>query len=361
MEKTQTHSLISRMGFGELPNGQATEMVCLRNEKGTEVRISNYGLTIVNFLVNDKSGDQRDIILGCDTITDYYHQQAYLSCIIGRYGNRIANGSFEINGEHFQLPLSLPPHTLHGGTKGFHSRIWRIKKAELINRIPTAIFELQSPDGDEGWPGNLTSEVTVSLDNENNLKWDMQAVCDKDCHINMTHHAYFNLTGNSADTLESHEFKLHSNRITEVDEEAIPSGEIVDVSHSGLDFTEFKSVQSAYNSNDSRVKMASGVDHCFVFETENTGLLKLMAEAKEQSSGLHLKTYSTQPGVQFYTGQFMSGTPARGGTEYGTNGGFCFEPQHFANSPNQSNFPSTLIPAGQTYNQTIIYSVETTE
>lgn len=352
-----THALISKMSYGSFSDGQNAELVCFRNSSGTEVRITNLGLTIVNFFVMDRNGISRDIICGCDSAEDYFHQQAYLSSIVGRYANRIAHGKFKIGDQQYQLPLSLPPHTLHGGKSGFHRKLWRIRKAELIDQIPTAIFELIDEDGSEGWPGEQTTVITISLNDDNELKIDMQAQCTKDCHINLTHHAYFNLTGDINDDLSSHEFKLNTQLITEVDHEAIPTGEIVDISETALDFKTFKSPYEALNSEDDRVKRAGGVDHNFVYKTENTSQLMEMAQAQESNSGLRLTVYSTQPGMQFYTGQFMSGTPARGGKEYAAHGGFCFEPQHFADTPNKPKFPSTLIKAGEQYQQTMIFKV----
>lgn len=340
--------------------GRETKKIILINKHGTEVHFCNLGLTLLNFFVNDQNGHKTNIVLGCDTLKDYEEQTGYLGAFIGRYGNRIHNGEFSLGDASFSVSNNEEGRThLHGGHIGFDKVIWNISSAEVIHGVPTLVAEYFSPDKEEGYPGNLNCKITITLSESNELNFELRAVSDSDTHVNLTHHGYFNLTGETNHSLDEHQFRIHSDEVTEVDSNCIPTGKYVSVTDTILDFSEFKSVSSVIHSKDPLVVSQRGIDHNFVFKKENSNKEVKMAEVYNPNNGITLTVSSDQPGVQFYTAQHLQGAPARDKQTYNSYTGFCLEPQHFPDSPNHSHFPSTLLKAGDEYYYNFKFAIDT--
>jgi len=350
-------ALVSRSLYGTVQHphdqGKQAELICLRNDQGTEVSLCNWGLTLTSFTLLDKHQQATNILLHCDHLADFERQCASLNAIVGRYGNRIAEGKLPVGDQIHQVTVNLPPHHLHGGEVGFSKVLWHIRKAEIVEGVPTAILEYQAKDGEEGFPGNLFCQITVQLHHDNELRFTLTAEPDADTHVNLTHHAYFNLSGQFNQPLDQHLFKIHSQQITEVDADGIPTGELTKISQTPLDFSEFKTLD--LDSQHPLMTRADGFDHNFVFKTRNSSDAQVMVEVKNPDNGICLTLTSTQPGMQFYSGQYLGGTPGPDGQIYESYRGFCLEPQHFPDTPNHSHFPTTLVRKGEKYQQVFSY------
>lgn len=325
------------------------------NALGSELVISSYGLTIQNYLVKDKSDNETDIVLGCAGVAGYIKQTKYIGSIVGPFANRIAQGKMPTGNQQHLLSQNSFPHHLHGGEQGLNTAVWLFDSisSNASHCCVTAILWREA--GIDGYPGNTEFRVKFVFLNDNSLEISVEASCDADTHINLTHHTYFNLTGMEKGDLNSHLFRVHSNKITEVNEEGIPTGKIMDVTGMDLDFSSYKVWQDALSSNSKLVKNQKGIDHNYVFKQENNKQLRLMAEAFNPANGIKLEVSSTQPGMQFYSGQHLGGQLGRNQEIINDYSGFCFEPQHFPDTPNQPEFPSTLIKANELYSEKIVY------
>lgn len=352
----KSKSLIEMKDFGATPNGDV-QLYTLQNSQGMTVRITNYGGIVQSIVLPDKDGVSRDVVLGFDNIEGYLTTHPYFGAIVGRYGNRIAKGKFSIDDKVFNLVTNNGPNHLHGGTIGFDKVIWEAK--EVFDGSGDAKLELHydSEDGEEGYPGNLSVTVSYQLNESNQLIIDYKAFTDKATHVNLTNHSYFNLNGNDSGDILTHELKLKASKYTPVDESLIPIGKIVDVARTPFDFSNFTKINRFLNDDHEQIAFGGGYDHNFVLDEPS--LEVPFATVRSEKSGIQMKVFTTEPGVQFYTGNFLDGSNVgKGGTAYQERSGFCLETQHFPDSPNQPNFPSTLLKPSEAYKSTTIYKFQ---
>lgn len=343
---------ITQHSFGNTPEGCSVKLYTLVNDANLEVKITNYGGTIVSTRAPDRDGAFADIVLGFENLAGYLQEQPYLGALIGRYANRIAQGKFTLNGTEYILAQNNGSNHLHGGLKGFDKVIWQANPFESADGIGLALT-YESAAGEEGYPGTLGVRVVYTLTNEQALRIDYMATTDQDTIVNLTNHTYFNLAG-SGDIL-NHEVTLNAEQFTPVNEDLIPTGELRSVAGTPMDFTEAAVIGARIDQPDEQLHFAGGYDHNWVLNNPD-GRLKLAATVVEPTSGRVLETYTTQPGLQFYTGNFLDGTLiGKNGRPIHKRSGFCLETQHFPDSPNQPNFPSTVLKPGKVYTQTTIY------
>ena len=338
--------------FGTTKEGTPVNLYTLRNAKGMEARICNYGGIVVSLKVPDRNGQLGDVVLGYDTLADYLKETPYFGALIGRYGNRIARGKFTLKGQLYTLATNNGPNALHGGIKGFDKVVWEAKSYQG-HRGPTLELHYLSKDGEEGYPGNLNVTATYTLTEDNGLRLDYTAKTDKDTVLNLTQHSYFNLAG-KGDIL-GHEVMMYADRFTPVDDTLIPTGELRPVKGTVFDFTTPTTIGARIEQPDQQLKFGKGYDHNWVFD-KTIGHLTLLARVTEPTTGRVLEVFSTEPGLQFYSGNFLDGTlKGKGGTVYNFRNGFCMEPQHFPDSPNKPNFPSVVLKPDEVYKNTIVY------
>jgi aldose 1-epimerase len=344
---------ISKKPFGTV-DGQAVELYTLKNGNGVQASITTYGGIVTSFLVPDKTGKISDIVLGYDNVDGYVKSSPYFGCLVGRYGNRIAKGKFTLNGQTYTLATNNGPNALHGGLKGFDKVVWKAVKAEVGPDGPRLELNYVSKDGEEGYPGTLNVTAVYTLTSDNAIKLDYTATTDKDTVVNLTQHSYFNLRGHG--DVNGHVVQINADKFTPVDSTLIPTGELRPVEGTPFDFRKPTPIGARLNSDDEQIKFGNGYDHNWVVSEKATGKLTKQAVVTEPESGRKLEVFSTEPGLQFYGGNFLDGTiTGKGGWTYQFRNGFCMEPQHFPDSPNQANFPSTVLKPGQTYKNTIIY------
>jgi len=341
---------ISKKAFATTPDDQQVDIYTLSNTNGLKAEIITYGGTIKSLYVPDKNGNLADIVLGYDNLDEYINGNTYFGCIIGRYGNRIANGKFTLDDTEYTLATNDGPHHLHGGIKGFDKVVWN---AKVIDAGGSEALKLTytSPDGEEGYPGNLTCTVTYTLTNANELKIQYHATTDKATLINMTNHSYFNLAGFDSGDILSHELEMTADNYLPADETLMPTGEIKSVKETPMDFTK----QSVIGS---RIAQAGGdpvgYDHCYVLNSPDGSLTKA-ACVYEPNTGRIMNVYTTEPGMQFYTGNFLDGSSKGKGVTYNKHAGLCLETQHYPNSPNMESFPSAVLRPGETYSTTTVH------
>lgn len=342
--------------FGTTPEGTPVELFTLRNVSGVEAKISNYGGIVVSLKVPDRSGHYADVVLGYDKLAGYLKETPYFGCLVGRYGNRIARGRFTLEGTTYTLATNNYPNALHGGLKGFDKVVWKAS-AHTTKEGPALELTYVSKDGEEGYPGNLTVKAVYTLTRDNALRLDYTATTDKPTVLNLTQHSYFNLAG-KGDIL-GHVVEMPADRFTPVDSTLIPTGELKSVEGTPFDFRKPTAIGARIGQEDEQLKFGGGYDHNWVFP-KSSGHLSRLAKVTEPTSGRVLEVLSTEPGLQFYTGNFLDGKiTGKGGWNYKYRNGFCMEPQHFPDSPNQPNFPSTVLRPGQTFHSTIIYKFST--
>ncbi len=319
----------------------------LQNGKGIKAVVSNYGATLMELWTPDRSGAAGDVILGFDSLEGYLQKgNPYFGALVGRYANRIANARFTIDGKEYTLAPNDHGNTLHGGLKGFDKVVWTV---DQVNDSSLAL-SYTSPDGEEGFPGSLTAKVVYTVTAENGLKIDYTAISDKKTPVNLTNHAYFNLSAGKDSTILQEELTLYASKYTPVNEALIPTGQLAPVQHTPMDFTKPKTVGKDID----QIK-GGGYDHNFVIDKPDSALAKA-ATVYDPASGRRMDVFTTQPGIQFYTGNFLNGMlTGRDGRKIVRHGALCLETQHFPDSPNQSNFPSSILSPGQTYHQTTIY------
>lgn len=348
----------SQRPYGDLEDGTAVTLVTLANGKGVEVDVISYGGIITRLVTPDASGQPGNIVLALDDLAEYVTSSPYFGAMIGRYGNRIAGGKFTLDGTTYQLPVNDGQNHLHGGDVGFDKKNWDMEPFVKAGSAGV-VLTLVSPDGDQGYPGALDTRVTYELNDENDLDIRFSATTDKPTIVNLTHHSYFNLTG-AGDILD-HQLMIPAAHFTPVGAGLIPTGELRPVAGTPFDFRETKAIGADIEADDAQLKLGLGYDHNFVVKEEVDDELVLAARVTEPGSGRVLEVWSVEPGVQFYSGNFLDGTLEGDGRVYAHRSGFCLEPQHFPDSPNQPDFPSTVLRPGETYETRIVYRFSTTE
>ncbi len=346
---------ITKTTFGRTQEGQSVDLYTLTNANGMIVKITNYGGIVTSLMVPDKNGKLDDVVLGFDTFEKYLAGHPYFGAIVGRYGNRIAKGKFILNGVEYKLATNNGENHLHGGIKGFDKVVWKAEQIKEENEVGIKLSYL-SKDGEEGYPGNLSCVVIYTLTNNNELKIQYEAETDKPTPINLTHHSYFNLKGVDSSgfgNILGHVLTIHADRFTPVDEGLIPTGELKSVKDTAMDFTRAKAIGE-------RIKeVKGGYDHNYVLNNWD-GSLRLAASVFEPTSGRVMDVLTTEPGIQFYSGNFLDGSiTGKNGTIYNKHDGFCLETQHFPDSPNQAAFPSAILEPGKKYTHTTIYRFRT--
>jgi aldose 1-epimerase len=343
---------LKRAPFGKSRDGQVVDLYMLTNGAGMEVAITNYGGIVVSVKTPDRRGQLADVVLGFDNFEGYLQNVPYFGALIGRYGNRIAAGRFALNGREYHVPQNNGPNSLHGGLKGFDKQVWNAKEIRNTD-APALELTYLSKDGEEGYPGNLSATVTYSLTPKNELKIDYAATTDKETVVNLTNHSYFNLAGEGQGNVLSHVVMINADRFTPVDSTLIPTGELKSVEGSPFDFRKPTPIGARISNKNQQLQFGKGYDHNLVL---NGSGLRLAARVNDPSSGRVMEVLTTEPGLQFYTGNFLDGTvPGKGRNAYGARSAFCMETQHFPDSPNHPSFPSTALKPGQRYQSTTVY------
>ena len=347
---------IRKESFGKTAGGQQVDLYTLSNNKGMEAAITNFGATVVALKVPDRAGKAADVVLGFDTLEGYEKGTAYFGATIGRYGNRIGGGKFSIEGKTYTLPKNNGNNTLHGGIVGFDKKVWKLR--EIASKDSESLeMSYLSADGEEGFPGNLSVKVVFTLPmDRNELKIDYQATTDKDTVLNLTNHSYFNLAGEGNGDILDHVLTLHAKQFTPVDQTLIPTGELRDVAGTPLDFTNATAIGKRINDSYEQLIFGKGYDHNWVLASGGAKGLTPAAEAYDPKSGRKLEVLTTEPGVQFYSGNFLDGSAkGKGNKAYGQRAAFCLETQHFPDSPNHSNFPSTLLKPNSVFHSQTVF------
>jgi len=350
----EAQATLSKEKFGQTVDGHVVDIYTLRNRGGIEVKITNYGGIITSLKVPDRDGKFADIVLGFDNLDSYLKGDPYFGALIGRYGNRIAKGRFTLNGVEYKLAVNNGENHLHGGIKGFDKVVWDAKPVKVPNGVALQLSYL-SKDGEEGYPGNLAVKVLYRLTNQNQLLIAYSATTDKDTVVNLTSHSYFNLAGQGNGDILNHQMFINANRFTPTDAGSIPTGELKSVTGTPFDFTKTTAIGARINQDDEQLKLAKGYDHNFVLNGR-AGTMRQAATVYESTSGRVMEIWTDQPGVQFYTGNFLDGTlTGKDGKVYQQRYGFCLETQHYPDSPNKPSFPTTVLRAGQRYHTVTIH------
>ncbi|MBN2591735.1 MAG: galactose mutarotase [Sedimentisphaerales bacterium] len=353
----QKGASITKDSFGQMPDGTDVDIYTLVNKNGNEVRITNYGGIIVSLKVPDKDGNLGDVMLGRDSVEDYIENNSpYFGALIGRYGNRIGKGTFELDGKTYTLAKNNGENHLHGGNVGFDKVLWDAKKI-VVKGCPGLELTYFSKDGEEGYPGNLTVTVKYIWTNKNELKIEYTANTDKPTVVNLTSHGYFNLSG-KGDIL-GHELMINAEKMTPVDSGLIPTGEVKEVAGTPFDFRALKTIGKDIAADDQQIEYGPGYDHNFVLD-KAFGEMSLAAEVYDPSTGRDMEVWTTEPSLQFYSGNFLDGTiTGKYGQVYNKHAALCLESQHNPDSPNQPGWPTTTLRPKQTYRTTTIYKFST--
>jgi len=350
--ETKAKMDVQKQGFGQLPDGQEVELYVLTNAAGIKARVMTYGATLVSLEVPDRDGNFADITLGCDSLEGYLSASPYFGATVGRYANRIAKGKFTLNGVEYTLAQNNGENHLHGGIQGFDKVIWDAEPVRTEEAVGVKFVYL-SKDGEEGYPGNLTCTVTYLLTDNDELRISYEAETDKSTPVNLTHHSYFNLEGQGSGDILDHELMIDADKYTLVDEGLIPTGEIRSAADSPMDFTTPHAIGERID------QVEGGYDHNFVLRGGG-GTLSLAARVYEPDSGRVMEIHTTEPGIQFYSGNFLDGSiTGKSGKVYHKHYGFCLEPQHFPDSPNKPNFPSTILRPGDRYMSLTVFKFST--
>ena len=341
---------VTKKDFGKTADGHPVELYTLTNANGMTAGIMTYGGTLVTLTAPDRAGKFGDVILGLDDVASYEKGTAYFGALIGRYGNRIGKAQFTLDGKTYKLPANDNGNTLHGGTRGFDKRVWTAKPGA------GAALELTyvSKEGEEGFPGTLTAKLVYSLTDKNEIKIDYTATTDKTTVVNLTNHTYFNLAGPGEGTILNHEVAINASRFTPVDSGLIPTGELRLVKGTPFDFHNPTAIGARIDQNDEQLKFGKGYDHNWVLDRNGAGLSGA-AVVHEPKTGRVMEVWTTEPGLQFYTGNFLDGSLKGKGQTYTHRGGFCMETQHYPDSPNKPGFPTTTLKPGETYRTTTLY------
>jgi aldose 1-epimerase len=348
---------ISSESWGEV-DGEAVTLYTLTNANGMEVKITNYGGIITSVVVPDRDGEMENVTLGFTSLDEYVAGHPYFGTITGRYANRIARGTFDIDDENFYLALNNGPNSLHGGDIGFDKHVWAAEEVSGEGEVGVTLSRV-SPDMEEGYPGNLDVSVTYTLTDNDEIRIDYHATTDEPTHVNLTNHAYWNLAGEGSGSAEDHELTLMASNYTPVDENLIPTGEIAPVAGTPLDFTTPHPIGERVRDDFEQLVIGRGYDHNFVLDRSSPDETTLIVAARvvEPASGRTLEISTTEPGIQFYSGNFLDATEVGGaGKMYRQGDGFALETQHFPDSPNQPDFPSTLLEPDEEFNSTTVYA-----
>jgi aldose 1-epimerase len=339
--------------FRDTVDGKPTGLYLLKNKNNVQAAFTNYGARVVSLIMPDKNGNKTDIILGYDSIGKYVHQpESFFGAIVGRYGNRIAKGKFKLGGTTYPLAINNPPNSLHGGKKGFGSSVWDGKQLDS-NSVE---FTYLSKDGEEGYPGNLHVKVVYTLTDSNELKIDYTATTDKATVLNLTNHSYFNLNGQGNGTIDNQLLQINADSYTPVDSTLIPTGKIEPVAGTPLDFRQPTAIGARIGADNTQLKYGKGYDHNFVLNPNKGSGLNLAATVLGDQTGIFMEVYTREPGIQFYSGNFMTGSnPLKNGKKDDHRGALCLETQHYPDSPNQPAFPSTELKPGKVYQTETVY------
>ena len=347
----QRENRVTREAFGSV-SGTPVEVFTLTNARGVEIRAMTYGAIITSIRIPDRKGVMADVALGFDDLQGYLGEHPYFGAVVGRYGNRIGGARFSLNGQTYQLAANNGPNHLHGGVRGFDKYVW---SAEPIAGMTGIAFTRVSPDGEEGYPGTLKVRVSYVLTDANDLEIEYQAATDKATPVNLTQHTYFNLAGQGTGTILDHELTINADRFTPVGDTLIPTGVLAPVEGTPMDFRRPTKVGARIDASTEQIRFGRGYDHNWVLNRKGDGL-QLAARVVDSASGRTLEVSTTEPGVQFYTGNFLDGTlKGKGGVGYPRRGGLCLETQHFPDSPNQPSFPTTILQPGATYRSKTVW------
>jgi aldose 1-epimerase len=345
-EKAGTKAGITKSDWG-ITDGKQVHLFTLTNKKGTQIKISDYGGTITSWMVADKKGNSSSIVLGFDSLSGYLAKPPYFGATIGRYGNRIANGKFKIGNDIYTLATNNGKNALHGGLKGFDKVLW--EALPVVDSVASLTLSYTSKDGEEGYPGNLKTSVTFRLSDDDELTIEYNAETDKPTPINLTNHSYFNLTGDASNNILDHVLMINADHYTPVDSTLIPTGEIKSVKGTPFDFTSLEKIGSRIN------EVQGGYDHNFVLNKKDSSL-QLAATLSDSISGRKMEVFTTEPGLQFYSGNFLNGSiKTSDGKPINQHAALCLETQHFPNSPNEPSFPSTILKPGEKYHTVTKY------
>jgi aldose 1-epimerase len=346
---------VQRASFGALPTGEAVDVITIGNARGTEVRVATYGGVIQSLRAPDRDGQLDDIVLGYDNLDGYLQNSPYFGAIIGRYGNRIAHGRFTLDGTTYTLATNNGPNHLHGGRRGFDKVVWKCAPFAQ-NGVSGAVFTHTSPHGDEGYPGTLAVQVAYALNDRDELSIDYRATTDRPTVVNLTQHSYFNLAGAGRGDVLGHDLTLNAVHYTPVDETLIPLGALAPVAYTPFDFRTPARIGARIRDGDVQLARGGGYDHNFVLKPSTGNAPRHAAHVYEPTTGRTLDVHTTEPGVQFYSGNFLDGSiSGKGGRPYGPRAGLCLETQHFPNSPNEPRFPSTVLRPGEEYRSRTIF------
>ncbi len=349
---------LKKESFGKTTDGQEVELYTLSNANGIETEIATYGGIVVSIKVPDRNGKIDDVALGFDTLDGYLKGHPFFGALVGRYSNRIGKAKFTLNGKEYKLAVNNGENTLHGGTKGFDKVVWKAKPVTAKDGVALELSYL-SKDGEEGYPGNLSVKVIYTLTNNNELKVDYSATTDQDTVVNLTNHSYFNLAGQGNGDILGHQIQINADRFTPVDSGLIPTGELRSVKSTPFDFTQLTAIGARVNQDDEQLKLGKGYDHNFVINGK-AGTLRLAAKVVEPTTGRVMEVSTTEPGVQLYIGNFLDGSlKGKEGKVYNARYGFCLETQHFPDSPNKPDFPTTVLKKGGRYQTTTVYKFST--
>ncbi|HEY5404091.1 MAG TPA: aldose epimerase family protein [Pyrinomonadaceae bacterium] len=345
---------ISKESFGKTADGESVDLFTLTNRNGMEAKITNYGGIVTTLTAPDRNNKYADVVLGFNDLDRYLKGHPYFGALVGRYGNRIAKGRFTLNGVEYKLAVNNGENHLHGGIKGFDKVVWTARSMRT-KLGPALSLTYVSKDMEEGYPGNLTVKVVYTLTNNNELRIDYSASTDKDTVTNLTHHSYFNLAGEGNGDILNHQLLLKASRFTPTDAGSIPTGELRNVQGTPFDFLKSTSIGARINQDEEQLKFGGGYDHNWVVNGR-AGALRQAASVYESTSGRVMDVWTTEPGIQFYTGNFLDGTlTGKSGKAYARRNGFCLETQHYPDSPNKPKFPTTTLRKGTTYRSTTIY------
>lgn len=352
MNEPPTYMKLSQKAFGSMADGKQVTLYTLRNKNGMEMSVMNYGGIIVSLKVPDRQGNIGEVTLGYDSLQQYIDNNPFFGALIGRYGNRIANGGFNLDGQRYTLPTNDGTNQLHGGPKGFDKVYWDITPGGDSTFLTLTYM---SPDGEQGYPGNLSAEVKYTLSDDNEVRIDYTATTDKTTVVNLTNHTYFNLTGDPAqNSILKHSLQINADYFLPVDEKLIPTGDRRPVSGTPFDFTKATVIGTRIDNADPQLKLGRGYDHCWVLNAHE-GSLKQVATLTEPQSGRKMDVLTTEPGIQFYSGNFLNESVVARHGPCATRSALCLETQHFPDSPNKPDFPSVVLKPGDTYQTTTVY------
>ncbi len=354
MDSSSNSNLLDKTGFEKTIDAKKTDLYVLKNAKGAIATFTNYGGRIVSLQVPDNTGKLVNVVCGFKSVEAYQNStEPYFGATIGRFGNRIAKGKFTLDGKEYSLFLNNGPNTLHGGKNGFQNQVWNATQPD----INTIEFTRISPDMEEGFPGNLNVKVTYKLDDNNALQIEYEATTDKNTVINLTNHAFFNLNGEGSGTILNHEVQIFASNYTPVDSTLIPIGKVEPVANTPFDFIKFETIGAKINEKNEQLTNGKGYDINFVLDSGTNKVQHLAAKVIGDKSGIEMSVYTDQPGLQFYSGNFMFGKNTfNNGAKDGFRTAFAMETQHFPNSPNEISFPSTILKTGETYHSKSTYT-----